>query len=126
MPKSKKTLTVRVGTLEEMTGRFVKAWKRAEAGLPQREPTYVLQFTDTATLFKYLSPRRFELLQHLRESGPLSIRRLASQLKRDYKNVHTDVKELIAIGLIEENDENLLLVPWDSIVTELPLLAKAK
>lgn len=109
-----------------MTDDFIQAWKRAEAGLPPQEPINVLQFTDTATLFKYLSPKRFELLQHLKESGQISIRKLASQLERDYKNVHTDVKELIAIGLIEKNGSNLLVVPWDAIVTELPLLAKAK
>ena len=68
---------------------------------------------------------RFELLQHLRERGNLSIRKLAAELHRDYKNVHTDVKELLHIGLIEEAEDGLLSVPWDAIVSELPL-AKAK
>lgn len=92
----------------------------------KRKPNKSLHFKDTITLFRYLSPKRVRLLQHLRGAGPLSIRKLASQLKRNYKNVHTDVKELLDIGLIEENDDNLLIVPWDAIVTELPLLAKAK
>ncbi len=76
-------------------------------------------------MFKYLSPKRFELLQHLRKGGPLSIRKLAAGLHRDYKNVHTDVKDLLYLGLIEETTEQLLSVPWDVIVSELPLLAKA-
>ena len=59
----------------------------------------------------YLSPKRIELLQHLRKAGPLSIRKLASGLQRDYKNVHTDVKELLHIGLIEETEDQLLSVP---------------
>jgi hypothetical protein len=50
---------------------------------------------------------------------------LASQVHRDYKNVHTDVKALLHVGLIEENEEGLLSVPRDVIVSELPLLAKA-
>jgi predicted transcriptional regulator len=105
---------------------FVRAWKRAEKGLPAEEPVNRLHFADTATLFKCLSPKRFELLQHLRESGPLSVRKLAAELHRDYKNVHTDVKDLLYVGLIEETDKGLLSVPWDVIVSELPLLAKAK
>ncbi|HEY9783905.1 MAG TPA: hypothetical protein V6D17_00795 [Candidatus Obscuribacterales bacterium] len=104
---------------------FVKAWKRAEKGLPPEEPINRLHFTDTATLFKYLSPKRFELLRHLRAAGPLSIRKLAAELHRDYKNVHTDAKDLLYVGLIEETEDGLLSVPWDVIVSELPLLAKA-
>jgi predicted transcriptional regulator len=109
-----------------VTDDFVKAWKRAGRGLPPEEPVNRLHFADMTTLFKYLSPKRFELLQHLRESGPFSIRKLAAELHRDYKNVHTDVKELLYLGLIEETEEQLLSVPWDVIVSELPLLAKAK
>jgi len=43
-----------------------------------------------------------------------------------YKNVHTDVKDLLYVGLIEETEEGLLNVPWDVIISELPLLPKAK
>jgi predicted transcriptional regulator len=124
--KHQRKLTVGVTSAKQAGDDFVRAWKRSEKGLPPVEPINRLHFTDTATLFKYLSPKRFELLQHLREAGPLSIRKLAAQMRRDYKNVHTDVKDLLYVGLIEETLEGLLSVPWDSIVSELPLLAKAK
>jgi hypothetical protein len=39
---------------------------------------------------------------------------------------HTDVKDLLYVGLIEETEDGLLSVPWDVIVSELPLLAKAR
>ena len=116
---------VEVAGARKVARDFVKAWKRAEQNLPPEEPINRLHFADTATLFKFLSPKRFELLQHLRSAGPLSIRKLATELHRDYKNVHTDVKDLIHVGLIEETDSQLLSVPWDVIVSELPLLAKA-
>lgn len=126
MAKQKRALRVGVKGAKKVTDDFVQAWKRAEKGLPPEDPANRLHFADTATLFKYLSPKRFELLQYLRETGPLSIRKLASGLNRDYKNVHTDVKELSYVGLIEETDDQLLSVPWDVIVNELSLLAKAK
>lgn len=126
MARQQRKLAVGVASAKQAGDDFVKAWKRAEKGLPAEEPINRLHFTDTATLFKYLSPKRFELLQHLREAGPLSIRKLAAELHRDYKNVHTDVKDLVYVGLIEETENQLLSVPWDVIVSELPLLAKAK
>jgi len=128
LPKAKhpRKLAVGLGNAKQAGDDLVKAWKQAEKGLSPDEPINRLHFSDTATLFKYLSPKRFELLQHLREAGPLSIRKLATALHRDYKNVHTDVKDLLYVGLIEETENHLLSVPWDVIVSELPLLAKAK
>ncbi len=124
MVRQKKRLSIGVSSAKQVGEDFVRAWKRAESGLPPEEPINRLHFTDTATLFKYLSSKRFELLQHLREIGPLSIRKLSAELHRDYKNVHTDVKDLLHVGLIEETKDGLLSVPWDVIVSELPLLAK--
>jgi hypothetical protein len=36
----------------------------------------------------------------------------------------THARELQHVGLIEESEDKLFCVPWDVIVTELPLLAK--
>ena len=126
MARQQRKISVGVASAKQGGDAFVRAWKRAEKGLPPEGPINRLHFTETATLFKCLSPKRFELLQHLREAGPLSIRKLASELRRDYKNVHTDVKDLLYVGLIEGTQEGLLSVPWDVIVSELPLLPKAK
>jgi len=123
LSKEKKELLIGVKGARKATNDFVRAWKRAQKGLTAEEPINRLHFADTATLFKYLSPKRFELLQYLRQAGPLSIRKLSGELHRDYKNVHTDVKDLLHVGLIEEREDDRLMVPWDVIVSELPLLA---
>ncbi len=54
---------------------------------------------------KTLSPGRWILLKKLRKKGPMSIRALAKELNRDYKNVHTDVRTLERVGLIEATDK---------------------
>jgi predicted transcriptional regulator len=72
---------------------------------------------------RILTPRRFELLKQLRQTGPTSIRALSKALGRDYKNVHADVVELLQIGLIERTDEGLVQVPWDEIDAHLRLAA---
>lgn len=121
----KKEILIGVQTGEEAAQAAIRAWKRAESGLPHEEPVNQLHFADMATLLKYLSPRRIELLQKLRAIGPINIRQLAQALQRDYKNVYSDVSELTHIGLIEETKDRRFKVPWDEILAKLPLLSKA-
>ncbi|HVL34727.1 MAG TPA: MarR family transcriptional regulator, partial [Burkholderiales bacterium] len=70
---------------------------------------------------KRLSPARWALLAALRQAGPLSIYELARRLGRDYKNVHTDVAQLTALGLIEKDAEGRVAVPWDLLHAQLAL-----
>jgi predicted transcriptional regulator len=121
----KKKILVGVQSEQEMAAVAIKAWERAERGLPVVEPVQQLHFEDMVTLLKYLSPRRVELLQKLRSIGPTNIRKLAQILERDYKNIYTDVNDLVHIGLIEER-ERRFSVPWDEIVAKLPLVEKRK
>jgi predicted transcriptional regulator len=123
--KKKKELFMAVQTEQDMAQAAMRAWKRAEQGLPPEEPVNQLHFADMVTLLKYLSPRRVELLQKLRAIGPVNIRQLAKALERDYKNVYSDVAELTHVGLIEETKDRRFQVPWDEILAKLPLLAKA-
>ena len=56
-------------------------------------------------------------------NGPMSIRALANELGRDYKNVHTDVRRLELIGLIDRTKDNKIEVPWDIVEARLMLAA---
>jgi predicted transcriptional regulator len=60
---------------------------------------------------------------NFRQIGPVSIKKLAGSLKRDYKNVHGDVQLFIKLDLIKTNKEKLVFVPWDSISIDLSLAA---
>lgn len=121
----KKQIFIGVESEQEMADAAIRAWKRAEQGLPPEEPVNQLHFEDMPTLLKYLSPRRVELLQKLRMIGPVNIRKLAQALERDYKNVYNDVADLAHVGLIEETSDRRFCVPWDEISAKFPLLAKA-
>ena len=50
-------------------------------------------------------------------------RALSNELGRDYKNVHTDVRRLEQIGLIDRNKEDKVKVPWDIVEAKLRLAA---
>lgn len=63
---SKKEILIGVQTEQEAAEGAVRAWKRAEAGFPPEQPVNQLHFADLATLLRYLSPKRVELMQKLR------------------------------------------------------------
>jgi predicted transcriptional regulator len=114
-------VNVHIGTLDDMGRRFAAAWKAAEAG---REPARDhVTFLNLEAFMAAMSPRRLELMRHLRRAGPMSVRRLARDLARDYKSVHREVAMLTATGLVERRGRSEVAVEWDRAVTELDLAA---
>ncbi len=103
-------LEIRIGAAADALDRFEAAWNRVRDGRAMR-PLEVLSFADLPLLLKTLSPARWALLRDLK-AKPASIYELAKRLKRDYKNVHTDVTQLAAIGLIERRADGRVAVPW--------------
>jgi predicted transcriptional regulator len=113
-----RTVDLRVGGAADALDRFEAMWNRAAEGRPARK-LEVLSFADLPLLLKTLTPARWALLEKLRAEGPLSIYELAKRLERDYKNVHTDVTQLAAIGLIERQADTRVGVAWDVINARL-------
>ncbi len=113
-------LEIRVGAAADALDRFEAAWNRVLEGRALR-PLEILSFSDLPLLLKTLSPARFALLEKLHREGPCSIYELAKRLGRDYKNVHTDVTQLAAIGLVERRADALVAVTWDLLRAELKL-----
>ena len=106
-----------MGDARDALDRFEAAWNRRVEG---RRPSVlqVLSIADLPLLLRTLTPARWALLERLREAGPLSIYELAKRLARDYKNVHTDVTALAAIGLVERAADGRVAVPWDVVRAE--------
>ena len=115
-----KTLYVRVSTRDDALDRFEAAWHLASGRKPPA-PLAVLSFADLPLLTRNLTPARWELLKRLKAIGPVSVFALARHLKRDYKNVHTDVAGLIDLNLIERTETSLVRVGWDAVRAELRL-----
>jgi predicted transcriptional regulator len=98
--------------------RLTKAWRTVEKGEPV-EPT--VGVGSIAELTALLSPKRMELLRYVAEHPGLSVRALATAVKRDYKNVHTDVVDLEERNLLERDDAGAVSAPYDEIVIRAPL-----
>lgn len=118
---TKRALELRVEGAGEALDRFEAAWNHLDEG-GQLAPREVLALPDLPALVKALSPARWQLLERLAAEGPLSVYALAKRLQRDYKNVHTDVAQLVALGLVERRGAQIA-VPWDAVRAELRLSA---
>lgn len=118
-------LHIRVGEpIEASLDRARKAMQAIERRqAPQ--PYYGVGFADLPQMLAVFTPRRWELLTHLRASGPLTVAELARALGRNYKNVHGDVAALSEWLAIERDDTGRVFVPWDEIDLRLPLRHRA-
>ncbi len=92
---------------------FADTWRQAEAG---EDSKHRLAFGSLRELFSAITEKRLELLRHVASNEGLNVRQLAQALGRDYKNVYTDVSELVGLGLLERDDKGLLIAPYDEIL----------
>ena len=99
--------------------KALDAWKRAGPA------DFELNFAQAGDLVAEITRERLRILAALRASGALSVYALAKQLGRNYSNVHADVKRLLALGLIERDEEKRVFVPWTEIRIRLPLAEAA-
>jgi predicted transcriptional regulator len=118
----KKQIKIGIGDAATTAKEFIDAWKLAERGEKVQEINR-LHFENLELLLKTLTPGRWALLKKLHANGPTSIRALANNLGRDYKNVHTDVRHLEKIGLVERTKDDRIIVPWDIVEARLMLAA---
>ena len=84
-------------------------------------PYFGIGFSDVGQIFAVFTPRRWELLAALREGRPMSIAELARRLKRDYKNVHGDVKRLTEWQVVDKDEKGLVSTPYSKIVVDVRL-----
>jgi predicted transcriptional regulator len=118
----KKNIKIEIKNEKESAHDFIDVWHMAEKGKSPKTPANRIVFQNLETLLSTLTPRRLDLLRVLHDKGNMSIRALATTLKRDYKNVYQDTKILENIGLAVKTG-SLFSVPWESIVAEFKLAA---
>ena len=106
------SVRLHVGSIEEMGKRFVDAWHQLERGKAVKETH--LTFFSLEDMVATLSPKRLELLKHLRRHPATSISALAKTLGRDYKRIHADVSALAHAGLIVR-DEKGIRAPYGNV-----------
>lgn len=99
-----------------------EAWKAAAAGSSVAGSDRIL-FRDWGALCAVLTPRRYELLRHVRHTPQAGIRALARALDRDVRRVHEDVVALAELGLILRRVDGGLSSEVDEIVSTIRVAA---
>lgn len=92
---------------------FADTWRREQAGTGA---TPRVAFGSLRELFSAITEKRLELVRFVAEHETLNTRQLAQALGRDYKNIHTDVRDLLELGLLEKDSRGRLSAPYDEIV----------
>jgi len=121
MMANKRVLHIEISSVEASLEQFADTWTQAEYG-EEVVPYYGVGFESMSQLLSTLTPKRWELIERLRSTGPMSIYALAKELGRHYKKVHSDVKALSELRIIQEKDGKIE-VPWDEIEARLRLAA---
>jgi predicted transcriptional regulator len=110
-----------ISSFKETSSELQAIAARIDTGERLASVDYRLNFATATQLFSELTPKRMELLDTLKRTGPQSVYRLSKVLGRNYSNVHTSVARLMELGLIEKNEEDKILVPWDDIEIHVAL-----
>ncbi len=121
MTTSNQILNVTVGeSLREAGARAAATMKALSQG-KKVTPHFSVNFEQIGQMLAAFTPKRWELIATLRQAGPLTVAELARRLNRDYKNVHTDVNQLIEWMAVEREDDGRVNVPWSEIVVDMKL-----
>lgn len=91
-----------VESFDEAKKRWINALKGKGVSRGMQE---IISVGSWDILEKILSVPRLQVLSAIPRLKPVSIAQLARQLKKDFKNVHSDVKFLAGLGLIELREE---------------------
>jgi len=93
------TVTLGLSDRTEVSARFVEAMHGKRVG-------NFISFESPELLFKTLTLKRWEILQALTGSEPVSIRQTARLVNRDVKAVHGDITALLIVGILERTEDN--------------------
>ena len=125
MTAGHQVLNVTVGESLRDAGARAAATMRSIARGEKVQPHFGINFEQIGQMLAAFTPKRWELIAALREAGPLTIAELARRLDRDYKNVHTDVNQLIDRMAVARGDDGRVSVPWSGIVVDMKLPERA-
>ena len=125
MTTSHQVLNVTVGESLRDAGARAATTMRAISRGEKMQPHFGVNFEQMGQMLAAFTPKRWELIAALRQAGPLTIAELARRLGRDYKNVHTDVNQLIGWMAVARGDDGRVSVPWSEIVVDMKLPERA-
>ncbi|AQL42304.1 transcriptional regulator [Halorientalis sp. IM1011] len=103
------TLKITFGQADEHDDAARERLQRAEAGergeAIEQDARFVLNFEDFGEVERLMRTSSLTLLEAIVNEQPESIRQTAEAVDRDYKEVHRNLEELEALGVIEFEED---------------------
>lgn len=118
-----RTLSVRVGDADELHREARERVRAAERG-EDLDERHVLNFEDEADLARLVSETNLELLRAIANRDPESMRQVEEIVGRDHKEVHRNLRELEALGvveLVESGRSKRPVVRFDELEITVPI-----
>lgn len=112
------TVTIEVADRAAGDARFLAAFHGHEAQGAS------IVFDSVETLWRVLSPKRWQIVRTLCGAGPVSLREAARRVGRDVKAVHGDVHALLAAGVLEKDDDGRIVFPYDAVRVDFTVQAE--
>jgi predicted transcriptional regulator len=116
MEVAMKMVTFAVSSSEEVKRRARAAFRGTRQGAR-------VSFASPELLFSLMTPKRWELIRAMAGVGAMSIREAARRVERDVKAVHGDVHALLDAGVLQRDDDGLVVFPFDAIHVDFVLHA---
>lgn len=108
---------------EEYRRRTIEHAERFEDG---EEPSHMRNFENPSDLRALLTTRRLELLRHIMDEPPESIRSLADELDRDVRQVHDDLQLLAEDGIVHfkqgQGNAKRPFIPYERVEVSMTIL----
>ena len=102
------TVTIEVASLDKTRERLLAAFD----GQPQGN---FITFPTPETLWKTLTPKRWEVIRTMSGAGAMALRELARRLERDVRAVHADTHTLLACGILNKTADGKIEFPYDAV-----------
>jgi len=118
-----KTKEIKIKPIKTALQEVVDTVNRAIAG-EKVKPLCDTVIDSPELLAKVITPKRYEMLKAIKKKKPASIHDLARILKRDYKNVYTEIQFLNQLGLVEiikKRNKKVPVVDYDEIGVRIPV-----
>jgi len=113
-----KTITLSIASRDDVTRRALDAFDGKEQGSH-------ISFASVDRLWQTMTRKRWELLKALTGQGAVSIREASRLVERDVKSVHGDVQVLLEAGVIQKNDDGMIVFPYDAIHVDFVITSAA-
>lgn len=111
-----RTVTLGIASHEAAKKRALRAFEGEFQG------TFIT-FDSPFVLFQVLSGERWELLEMMTGSGPMTVREVASRLGRAVQGVKEDIHALLKAGILQKTVEGLIEFPFDAVHVDFMLKA---